>query len=102
MRFQVPQFIETDEPIVGPFSLKQFFWVAGAGAIIFILFLSFGPTVSLILGIPISVMALSMAFVKMEGTPLPKYIYNMISYFLGSKRYTYKSEQGVDLYESKT
>ena len=32
MRFQLPQFIETEVKIVGPFTLQQFLWVAGGAA----------------------------------------------------------------------
>ena len=28
MKFQVPQFIETEEKIIGPFTVKQFIFIA--------------------------------------------------------------------------
>ena len=32
MQFQVPQFIETEDKVVGPLTLRQFMYIAGAGA----------------------------------------------------------------------
>jgi hypothetical protein len=38
MQFQVPQFIETEDKIIGPLTLKQFFYVAAAALVSFSLF----------------------------------------------------------------
>ena len=33
MRFQLPQFIETETKLVGPFTLKQFIYLAGGASV---------------------------------------------------------------------
>ena len=38
MQFQVPQFIETEDKIIGPFSIKQFIYVGAAIGISFMLY----------------------------------------------------------------
>ena len=38
MKFQVPQFIATETKLIGPFTLKQFLWLASGGMLIFLLF----------------------------------------------------------------
>ena len=38
MQFQVPQFIDVENKIIGPLSLRQFLYLAGAGLISFMLF----------------------------------------------------------------
>ncbi len=90
MRFQVPQFIETEEKIIGPFTLKQFFWVAGAVTILFILFISFSVTIFILLGLPVLMVAGLMTFLKIQGVPLPTYFYRAIAYFLSQKKYFFK------------
>jgi len=37
MQYQVPQFIEVEDRIIGPLTLKQFLYLAFAGAILFVL-----------------------------------------------------------------
>ena len=49
MQFQVPQFIETEDKIVGPFTLRQFIYVAGAGLGSVILYFSVATWLWLIL-----------------------------------------------------
>jgi hypothetical protein len=45
MRFQVPQFTDVEDKIVGPLTLKQFVYLAGAGGGCIILY-SFLPAFS--------------------------------------------------------
>ena len=53
MRFQLPQFIETEVKIVGPFTLKQFLWLAGGAAILTLVYMTTGGAVFFILAIPV-------------------------------------------------
>ena len=92
MRFQVPQFIETEEKIVGPFTIKQFFWVGGAATILFILFISFNLAVALIVGLPIAGIALLLGFLKIQDTLLSVYVFYAIRYLLNPKRYYFKQQ----------
>ncbi|HXV26660.1 MAG TPA: PrgI family protein [Candidatus Paceibacterota bacterium] len=99
MRYQVPQFIETETKLVGPFTLRQFLWVA-AGACFLILeflFLS-GP---LRLGAAIITLAFfgSLAFVKIDGQPLINFFAYMLSYALGAKEYLFRrSEKKTEIH----
>ena len=95
MRFQVPQFIETEEKIVGPFTLRQFFWVGGAGTIVFVLFIGFGFLATFIVGIPVAGIALLMGFYKVQDIPLSTYAFNAIKYLFGPKRLYYKQEDNA-------
>ncbi|MEK7519392.1 MAG: hypothetical protein AAB565_01210, partial [Patescibacteria group bacterium] len=44
MNFQIPQFIEQEAKILGPFTFKQTLWVVGVGIIIFFLYYSLAKT----------------------------------------------------------
>lgn len=96
MRFQVPQFIETETKLVGPFTLKQFLFVAGGTMIIFMLRYAFNSMFFWILAsLPIAAIALGLAFYKIDGVPLPKYIMMAFSFATGSKKFTYKKGETV-------
>ena len=68
MQFQVPQFIETEDKIVGPFTLRQFMYVAGAGLGSAILYFTVATWLWLILTIVLLGGAVGVAFIKVGGT----------------------------------
>ena len=62
MLFQLPQFIETEDKIVGPFSLKQFLYVGVAFGISAILYFLVKTWVWLVLSTPLVGAAIAFAF----------------------------------------
>ncbi len=98
-QFQVPQFIDTESRIVGPFTLKQFIYLGIGGVIIFMLqyFVSLGTLV--IVAVPIAILSAAFAFLKIDTIPLPYYIVMALSYALNSKRYIYQKPKDEYLNE---
>lgn len=94
MRFQVPQFIETEEKIVGPFTLKQFIFIAIGGALLFFIFFVVPPGIFLYIGIPVALLFLGLALMKVDDMPIYLYLFYALNYFLNPRRYIYKSEEG--------
>jgi len=92
MRFQLPQFIETEIKIVGPFTLQQFLWVAGGAAFVFLLYMLVKGILFFILAIPIAGIFLALAFLKIDGVPLIVYASYSLSYFTNPKKYIFKKE----------
>ena len=92
MRFQIPQFIETEVKIVGPFTLMQFLWVAGGAAILFLLFMLVKGFLFIALALPIAAVFTAMAFVKVDGVSLLVYASYGLSYILNPKKYIFKKE----------
>lgn len=99
MKFQVPQFIETETKLIGPFTLKQFLWLASGGALIFFLFLTLNKFIFFMVAIPIGATSAALAFVKINETPLVSYILYGINYFLNPKQYIFKKEEEKELQE---
>jgi len=98
MRFQLPQFIETETKLVGPLTLKQFLWVAGGAAILFMT--TQGGYLFFLLGIPIAGIFLALAFLKIDGIPLINYIAYLLSYLLNPKRYIFRKESNSETLNS--
>ncbi len=92
-RFQLPQFIETETKLVGPFTLRQFLWIAGGAAVLFLLFMTIGGIWALVIGIPIAGVFVALAFIKINSMPLVNYIAYALSYLLNPKRYLYTKEE---------
>ena len=94
MRFQVPQFIEAESKIVGPFTLKQFLYIAGGTVIVFIFRYTFTSLFWWITtALPIAGIAFALAFYRVDGIPLPRYIVMAINFGFGGKIYIFKKEE---------
>jgi hypothetical protein len=91
MRFQVPQFIEVEDKIFGPLTLKQFFYLLGGGGLSFIIYTFVGNLlVSAILILPVVVLSLALAFYKVNNKPFINVVEAAFHYYLGDKLYIWK------------
>ena len=93
MKFQVPQFIETETKIVGPLTWKQFIWVAlGVGLLLLLFRLLTGPLLIFVSMIVIAIFG-TMAFLRIEGMTLLEYLIKALSFTFGPKKYLFKKEE---------
>lgn len=93
MRFQVPQFINVEDKIFGPFTAKQFVYLLGGGAISYIIFRFLPIYLSIFIIAPIVLLSLALAFAKPNGKPFIFLLEAGIKYYLGSKLYLWRKEQ---------
>lgn len=93
MEYQVPQFIEVEDKIFGPLTIKQFIYLAGGAGIVTILVLSLPLVFAIILGAPIAGLALALAFYKINGKPFIEILESGLVYFLGGRLYLWKKEK---------
>jgi|SRR5882724_7914227 len=89
MQFQVPQYIEAEDKIVGPFSLRQFLYIGSAGAISLILFYTVQTWLAVMLAMILVALALALAFAKVNGRPLAPTILAAISFYWKPQRYAW-------------
>ncbi len=91
MQFQVPQFIETEDKIVGPFTLRQFMYVAGAGLASAILYFTIATWLWFILTIILLGGAIGIAFVKVQGRPLGNVLLSAFGFYWKPQTYIWKT-----------
>lgn len=89
-QFTVPQFIETQPKIVGPFTFQQLIYVGTAGVILFILYFSVSFGVFLLIALILAPFSLALALVKINGVPLPTIIKNLLLLTLSPKIYVWR------------
>lgn len=90
MRFQVPQFIEIEDKIFGPLTIKQFIYLAG-GAGITVMLLTFLPKFfAFLLAAPFIALSLALAFYKPNNRPFVAQMEAIFKYFFGEKLYIWK------------
>jgi len=96
MQFHVPQFIEVEDKIFGPFTFKQFIYLAGGSGMAFIVYKildSFLPLiVTLFFVIPVIALAFALAFYKVNEKPFIYSVEAAFRYYLGEKLYIWKKE----------
>lgn len=92
MRFQVPQFIDIEDKIFGPLTIKQFIYIAGGAGLCFILF-RFLPLILVIpLGVIVLGMSFALAFYQINNKPLIYIIQSAFGYYVSSKLYLWKKK----------
>ncbi len=89
-QYQVPQFIEFEDKIIGPLTLKQFGYLAVAGVLALIFFFNLTLIFAIVLSIPVVGAALALAFGQVKGTPMPKYLTAMFGFALKPQLYLWK------------
>jgi len=90
MRFQVPQFIETETKAIGPLTFTQAAWIGIGGFFIFIAFTFFPVVVAIVTTVIIAPIFIALAFMKVNNVPLVVYLIKYISYLINPKQYRYK------------
>jgi hypothetical protein len=93
MRFEVPQFIEIEDKIIGPLTWKQFVYLAGGAGILIILYLTLPFVFFAVFGLPLGALAASLAFHRINNRPFSAFLESFVSYFTKTKLYLWRKEQ---------
>jgi len=93
-QYPIPQFIEQEGKIAFFISFRQFFYLVGAGLICFFLyFILGGGFIFYMLSALIFIIALALAFIVIDNTPLLNIILASIGFSLGGKNYVWKKKE---------
>lgn len=92
MQFQVPQFIEIEDKIFGPFTFKQFVYLAGGAGISFILYKAFPFPVAILFIAPIVLLTLALAFYRINKKPFIYILEAALKYSFQKKLYIWKKQ----------
>jgi hypothetical protein len=92
MEYQVPQFIEVEDKLIGPLTLKQFIYLAGAGGLCIIFFAYLNLIFAILLSIPVAGLATALAFYKVNGKPFIEVLEAGFNYYTRGKLFLWKHE----------
>lgn len=90
MLFNVPQYIDVEDKIAGPFTAKQLLWMFGMGAVILVLWNTLEKTAFFIAAVPVALIFIALAFYRPYNQPLIKFIIFGILFLFSPKIYTWK------------
>ena len=74
MRYQVPQFIEIEDKIIGPLTIKQFVYLVGGAGMCFIAYTFLPLILALLLIAGIVPLSLALAFYKINNKPFVDFL----------------------------
>src|SRR3989344_6769785 len=92
-QYQVPQFIEVEDKIFGPLTIRQFIYLAGGAGACLLLFTLLPLWLAVPLMIPPLGLACALAFYRVNGPPLIYSLEHAFAYFTGSKLYLWKQRE---------
>lgn len=81
MRYVVPQFIDVEDKIIGPLTVRQFFIMMGVTFVMFIEYKLSDFGLFLAVGIPTFVIGGIFAFFRVNGQPFHFFLLNLIQTF---------------------
>ena len=90
MLINVPQYIDVEDKIAGPLTAKQLGWMIVLGVILLILWNMVPFVAFFILGAPLTIVFLALAFFKPYGQPLGSFVVFGVMYFFRPKIYLWK------------
>ncbi len=95
MRFQVPQFIEVEDKIFGPLTIKQFVFVAGGAGLCFILYHYLNFYIAILAIIPVVALSMALAFYKVNNRSFILILESGFQYLMASKLYIWKKKDHI-------
>ncbi len=93
MRYQVPQFIEIEDKIIGPLTIKQFIYVVGGVGMAFIVYTYLPFYIALLLIAGIIPLSLALAFYKVNNKPFIDFLESAFLFYTKQNLYIWKKEE---------
>jgi hypothetical protein len=90
MQFKVPQFIDIEDKLFGPFTFRQFVYLVGGAGIIFVIYKLLPLWIGIFLIIPVAGLSALLTFYKINSKPFIYYLEAAINYGISSKLYIWK------------
>jgi hypothetical protein len=90
MQFKVPQFLEIEDKIFGPFTFKQFIYLAGGAGLCYILFKLMGLLLGLIPMLIVAGISAALTFYRPNGKPFLNMVEAGFKYTTQNKLYVWK------------
>lgn len=90
MEYQVPQFIEVEDKIVGPLTLKQFIYLAGAAGLCVVFFFYLPLIFALLFSALVAGFAAALSFYKVNGKPFIEILEAGFTYYTSAKLFLWK------------
>ena len=93
MQFKVPQFLEIEDKIFGPFTFRQFIYLAGGAGLCFIIYKLLGAYLGLIPILAVGGLSLALMFYRPNNKPFIYMIEAGFNYIRQDKLYVWRRRE---------
>lgn len=93
MRYQVPQFIEVENKVIGPFTVRQFIYLVGGLGMSFIFYTYLPLYIALLLIAGAMSLSLALAFYKVNNKPFIDFLESAFIFYTKNNLYIWKKEE---------
>lgn len=90
MIFNVPQFIDIEDKIVGPLTAKQLGWIAAGAVLALLSYAMFDKSTFIVSALILAVIFGALAFYRPYNQPLIKFILSSIAFIIRPKMYIWR------------
>lgn len=90
MQFQVPQFAETEDKIIGPLTLKQFFYIGAGGGVAMLSYFSLTSSAAIIISLFAIGISCVFAFIKINGQTFEKVFLAAARFYWNERIYVWQ------------
>lgn len=93
MHFQIPQFIEVEDTVIGPFTFKQFIYVLGGLSLSYTIYKSLPLFLAAPIVVAVMGLALALAYYKVNERPFILTLEAGFYYLVKKKLYLWKKQE---------
>lgn len=95
---KVPKYIDVEDRVIGPLSLRQFFSLVIPAALITIFYvvtreIPFGGIIFLLAAVMLGSLGFSLAFIRVNELSFKEFFFAAINYYINPKKYVWRREQ---------
>jgi PrgI family protein len=93
MRYQVPQFIDIEDKVIGPLTVKQFIYLVGGAGMCFLVYTFLPFIIALLLIAVIAPLSLVLAFYKINNKPFINFLESAFLFYTKKNLYIWKKTE---------
>jgi len=97
MQYSVPQFVDIEDKVIGPLTIKQFLWLLGGSGVILVLWVLLPTVFAIIFTIPVVGISAAFAFYKVNGMTFNIYLTNLFTFAVQPKTRVWKRTVALDV-----
>ncbi len=90
MQFKVPQFLDIEDKIFGPFTFREFVYLAGGAGLCFVIYKLLGLLLGIVPIVAVASFAIALARYRPNNKPFVDMLEAGFNYYIGDKLYIWK------------
>ena len=95
MQFKVPQFIDIEDKVFGPFTFRQFAYLAGGAGFVYLSFKFLPILLALVIAPIFAGLALALTFFKYNDKPFINVLESFFRFYMRSRLYLWHKQDPV-------